>query len=128
MIKIDDVIYNIPVIELARTAEFLDTSAKRSGNGVLKRKLLGVYYNYALSFGTGYDVEEYTRLYEKLTEAVEFHKVEVYHNNTVFTFQAYFASIKDNLLRRSNGNAYWTGLTVEFIAKEPAKRPVKEEE
>ncbi len=127
MIKIDGEVFDIRVLNVERRADFLDRSAGRTANGVLKRKLLGVYFNYAISFGTGYNTSEYDRLYEKLTEAVPFHTVEVPFNNQTFVFEAYFAEINDSLLRQKNNNGYWTGLTVEFIAKEPARVPEGEE-
>jgi hypothetical protein len=127
VIKIDSTTYNIKVLNINRRADFLDKSAGRTANGVLKRKLLGVYFNYSLSFGVGVDSAEYALLYEKLTEATEFHTVEIPYNNMMFEFEAYFSEINDSLLRYKDDNGYWTGLTVDFIAKEPAKIPTVEE-
>lgn len=123
MLIIDGNTFNIPVLEVRRRCEFLDKSASRTASGVLKRKLIGVYFNYTLSLGSGTNKQEYYSLYEKLSEPVEFHEVEVPYGNEKLTFTAYFADVEDSLLRLKNGDAIWTGLTVSFIAKEPAKAP-----
>lgn len=124
MINIDGTEYNVSVTRLRRTGEFLDASASRVTSGSLKRKLIGVYFNYEAEMGTGVDPEEYAALYEKLTEPVEFHTVTFPYNNTELTFMAYVSAVDDELIRRTrNGKNYWGGLTFKFIAKDPQKVP-----
>lgn len=123
MIIVDGQKFDIKVLSLTRTAEFLHSYAMRTMSGDLKKKLIGVFYNYELTLGSGKD---YNLLYEKLTEAQEFHKVEVFYNDESFVFQAYFDSVSDTLKKRVNGEALWGDLSVSFIAKEPAKRPEEE--
>lgn len=38
-----------------------------------------------------------------------------------YTFKAYFSNVGDELLRKKGAKNYWKGLTVNFIAKEPAR-------
>lgn len=123
MITIDGVSYNVPVTGLNRIGEFLDASASRVTSGVLKRKLIGVYFNYEINFGVGVDPDEYDSLYEKLSEPVEFHTVEMPYNNETLTFVAYVTSMNDSLLRKTKDRNYWSGLSVKFIAKSPQKTP-----
>lgn len=120
MIKIDGQWYNVPVLSLNRKAEFLDKYAGRTEDGVLHRELIGVYYNFQLRLGGG-DTKEYARLWEKLTEPTEFHRVTVPGNGGGYSFTAYFSDIKDELRREYRGESYWCGLTVTFIAREPAR-------
>jgi len=120
VITIDDKTYNIPVLSITRRADFLDKYAERTEDGQLCRELIGVYFNYRLQFGTTADTEEYAKLWEKLTEAVEFHTVTVPDESGNYTFTAYFSNIGDELLKTKAAN-YWKNLTVNFIAKEPAK-------
>lgn len=122
MIKIDGITYNVPVTSLKRRGEFLDKYAERTEDGNLQRKLIGVYYNYQLTFGVTTDTEEYARLWDKLTEPVEFHTVTVPDASGDYTFVAYFSNVGDEMLKKQNAKNYWRNLTVNFIAKAPARR------
>ena len=119
---IDGVTYNVPVLSIARRADFLDKYAERTEDGVLHRELIGVYFNYQLKLGSSAPPTEYAALWVKLTEPTEFHTVVVPDEDGDFTFTAYFANISDEL-RKDKGAAqkFWKNLTVNFIAKEPAR-------
>lgn len=122
MLIIDDEKYKIDVLSCKRTADFLDKHAKRTENGDLKRELIGVFFNYKLTLAPGIDPAEYERLWDKLTEPEEFHTVTVPGTNGDYTFTAYFSNVGDELLRAGDsGKNYWKGLTVNFIAKKPAR-------
>lgn len=118
-ITIDGLTYNVPVTALRRRAEFLDKYAERTEDGVLHRELIGVYYNYEVEFGTDAALADYNALFDKLSEAVEFHTVTVLGT----TFTAYFSSISDEVRKVQGADAYWKGLTAHFIAKMPARVP-----
>lgn len=125
MIIIDNQTFDIGVISLKRKADFLDSEAtQRLENGDMYRDLIGVYFNYDLKFEpcTPEKHGEYMRLWEKLTEPVEFHTVTVPYNNTNFSFVAYFANVADELMLQQAGVNFWKNLTVNFKAKSPAKR------
>lgn len=121
MITIDGNSYNVDVTEITRTADFLDKYAERTENGDLERELIGVYFNYTLSFAPGTNRAEYARLWDKLTEPEEFHTVTVPDENGDYTFTAYFSSVGDSFMRQYNGNNYFKDLTVKFTAKTPAR-------
>lgn len=119
-VVIDSISYDIPVVSLRRKAEFLDKYAERTEDGVLHRELIGVFFNYELTFGQTTDTTEYDALWKKLTEAAEFHTVTVPDEAGDYTFTAYFANVGDELLRSKPGQPnYFKGLTVNFIAKSP---------
>lgn len=120
MIVIDGETYLVPVLSLERTADFLDKSAQRTEDGDLWRELIGVYFNYKLTFGA-VPPAEYSRLWEKLTEPVEFHTVTVPSSGGDYTFQAYFSGVSDKMLREYRGLNYFRDLTVDFTAKSPAR-------
>ena len=120
MVIVDGIGYDIDVLHLKRTADFLDKYAERTESGDLKRELIGVYFNYKLELGPGIKPDEYARFWRKLTEPVEFHTVTVPDEAGDYTFKAYF-SVGDELLRKKGAKNYWKGLTVNFIAKEPAR-------
>lgn len=121
MLYIDNNVYNIPINKLTRKTEFLDKYAERTESGDLKRELIGVYFNYELELGTSLNTNEYARLWDKLTEPVEFHTVTVPYSSGNLSFTAYFSSISDAILAQS-ANSIFTGTTVHFIAKSPARR------
>jgi len=120
-LKIDDEIYNIPVlVGIKRNADFLDKYAERTEDGDLKRELIGVYFNYkSIKFAkqTDANYSEYNRLYNKLTEAEEFHDIEIGN----FTFRAYFSNVSDEMYAFKNDKPYFKNLTVNFTAKMPAR-------
>ena len=121
MLHIDGIGYKIDVLSVKRTADFLDKYAERTENGDLERELIGVYFNYKLQLGPGIDRTEYARLWDKLTEPVEFHEVTVPDEDGDYTFTAYFSNVADELLRKVAEKNYWKNLTVNFIAKKPAR-------
>ena len=121
MLYIDGIGYKIDVLSVKRTADFLDKHAERTENGDLERELIGVYFNYKLQLGPGIDRTEYARLWDKLTEPVEFHEVTVPDEDGDYTFTAYFSNVADELLRKVAEKNYWKNLTVNFIAKKPAR-------
>ena len=121
MLYIDGIGYKIDVLSVKRTADFLDKYAERTENGDLERELIGVYFNYKLQLGPGIDRTEYARLWDKLTEPVEFHEVTVPDEDGDDTFTAYFSNVADELLRKVAEKNYWKNLTVNFIAKKPAR-------
>ena len=121
MVVVDGNVYNIGVRSLKRTADFLDKYAERLENGDLERELIGVYFNYKLELEPGFDRAEYSRLWKKLTEPVEFHTVTVPDEDGDFTFTAYFSNVADELLLKRAERNYWKNLTVNFIAKSPAR-------
>lgn len=99
----------------------LAEQAKRTENGDLKRELIGVYFNYKLTVAPGIDRAEYSRFWDKITEPEEFHTVTVPGTDGDYTFMAYFSNIGDELLLQRGKANYWKGLTINFIAKTPAR-------
>src|SRR5512142_2537375 len=108
MIIIDGVTYDVPVASVKRTADFLDKYAERTEDGVLHRELIGVYFNYQLQFGSnGVSPTEYAALWNKLTEATEFHTVTVPDESGDYTFTAYFANVSDELKKTTGAANFW---------------------
>lgn len=120
-ITIDTIEYDIPVISIERSADFLYKFAERTADGIMHSELIGVYFNYKLKFGATTDTAEYALLWDKLTEAEESHTVVVPDEDDTLTFTAYFSNVKDKLRRDKAAANYWKDLTVNFIAMEPAR-------
>lgn len=121
MITIDGENYDVNVLTMTRTADFLDSYAERTVSGDLQRDLIGVYFNYQLTLDPGCNYEEYARLWDKLTEPVNFHTVTVPDESGDYTFTAYFSNVSDELRRQHAGKNYWKNLKVNFTAKSPAR-------
>lgn len=121
--SIDGKFFDIPFISIKRKAEFLDKYAKRTQDGILRRELIGVYYNYTMSIGTIDDVDTYKALWDKLTEPEEFHEVVVPDVDGTYRYKAYVAGVSDEFERILGNKAVMKGLTCEFIAQRPARTP-----
>lgn len=118
---IDGIKYDVRVlIGVKREVQFLDKSAERTEDGDLDRELIGVYFNYKnikFEAQTDTNYDEYNRLYDKLSEPVEFHDITIAN----FSFRAYFSSITDENYLFKDNRAYFKDLTVNFTAKLPAR-------
>ncbi len=122
-ITIDSVTYDVPIIGLTETCDFLDKYAERTADGVLHRELIGTYSNQQIQFGapmTAAQRAAYPLLWAKLTSATEFHTVTVPDSDGVpFTFTAYFANVTRSLKKWNSTITRWDKITVNFIAQAP---------
>ena len=114
LFSIDGEEFNIPLVALKRESAVLDKYATRTEGGDLKREIIGVYYNYTLTF---------PNLNLKVTEPVEFHDFVVPSSSGTFSFRGYITTTGDELKRSRNGRHYWGGLSIKLIAKAPARLP-----
>ncbi len=122
MIIIDDTDYDIPIVALSGQADMLDKYAKRTGDGVLRRELIGVYDNYEIVFASSYRKSQvYSDLWFKLTEPVPWHTVKF---PTIFgerEIEGYFANTRHEVSKQKGGVTYWKGLSTSFVSR--SKRP-----
>lgn len=120
-ISIDGVSFDIPLISIKRTADFLDKYANRTEDGDLKRDLIGVYFNYQLNIGTIDDADTYELLWNKLTEPVEFHDFLLPDLKGTYSFRGYISSVSDEIEKVLFTGAQFKGLTCKFTSKKPAR-------
>lgn len=120
-IKIDDTYFDIPLVSIKRTADFLDKYAERTEDGDLKRELIGVYFNYQMSFGTIDDDTIYEALWSKLTEPVEFHDFDLPTVGGRYAFRGYISGVSDEIEKVLSDTAKFKGLQCKFTAKAPAR-------
>ena len=124
LFTIDGKEFNIPVVSLKREAPVLDKYATRTEDGGLQREIIGVYYNYNLTFPRlNLNCEEYAKLWDAITAPVEFHTFTVPGSDGDYTFKGYITTTGDTLVKAKNGKYYWGGLSIKFIAKDPARTP-----
>ena len=76
---IDGITYNIPMVSIQRTLDFLEKYAERTEDGDIKIESIGLYKNYTISIGTIDDVEMYDKLIDHITDCEN----RFHHVNTV---------------------------------------------
>ena len=118
---IDGVEYKVHIAELKRRADILDKYAYRSEDGILHREVIGTYINYELKIGVEYDKELYNTLFDVLSAPVDYHTVSIPSDSV--TFDGYFSSISDTILRIEDDGALYTGLSCKFTAMIPRRTP-----
>ena len=121
MLIIDGTDYDVPIVSIKRKAEFLDKYGERTVDGVLHREMIGVYINYYIQFGTGSDVDAYAALWEKITEAEEFHTISIPDGDGVHEFTGYFSNISDKMFRYKDPQAFYKDLTLNIISRDPTR-------
>lgn len=124
-IRVDGIHFDIPMVSLKRSADFLDKYAERTEDGVLHRELIGVYYNYTLTVGTStaFGDTDYDAFWDKMTEPVEFHQISIPIKNGYYTFTGYISSVSDEYKKILDNDAEFTGFTCKFTAQRPARTP-----
>lgn len=120
-IYVDGIYFDIPFISCKRTADFLDKYAQRTEDGDMKRELIGVYFNYNWKFGMDIGTETYKRLWDKLTEPVEFHDFTVPDLNGKYTFRGYVSGVSDEMMKVLTDGVKFGGLTCKMIQKTPSR-------
>ena len=122
LITIDGTQYDVPIVSMKRSADSLYKFAERTVDGVLHSEMIGMYFNYQIVFGkSGSNPAAYAALFAKLTEPTEFHTVIVPDEDGTHTFSAYFSNIKDTFARVKGTNRFIEGLSVNIIARSPAR-------
>ena len=123
-IYIDGAFFDVPLVSVKREAKVLDKFAEREEeSGDLLRELLGVYLNFTMNFGTIDDDDLYERLFDKLTEPVDFHDVTLPSTKKSYTFKCYVSSVSDEMEKIMDDTVKFKGLTCKYIAKAPWRTP-----
>lgn len=120
ILTIDSVTYNVNIVDLKESSEFLDSEkTHRTVLGDLFRHLIGIFFNYELQLSEIQDPDEANDLWDALHTFVPFHTVTLPHNDGFQTFKAYVTGCSRPLKKRVNGVNYWGGYKIKFIAKKP---------
>lgn len=124
---IDGKAYNVivPASGIKRTFQVLDSeNTTRTTTGVMIRDIKGTYYNYTIQVlpKLGYE-SDYDDLYENVSSPEEFHLIKVPYGQEILEYDAYVTSGEDTLITINDGGAQWTGLSLQFVAKQPRRYP-----
>jgi len=127
-IILDTTTYDVPIIALDETCDFLDKYAERTDDGVLHREIIGCYFNQQIQFGSPVNSTQKAAmdaLWERLTDPdYEFHEATVPSTDgTPFVFNMYVSNVKRSLRKWTDTKTYWKGMTANFIAQSPARTP-----
>lgn len=126
-IVMDGVEYpNIHVVSLKRSFQVLDgENAGRVMTGEMDRDIIGTYYNYSCEIdASSADRDEYDDFYEAISAPVDSHSITVPFAQETITFDAYVTNGDDELLSMFDDNE-WSGLSFNFIAMAPQRRPAE---
>ena len=119
---IDGMVYNIPLVSIARNMDFLEKYAERTEDGDIKIETIGLYKNYTVSIGLIDDAETYDSLIEHITDCENrFHHVSLPDASRQFDFYGYFSSIKDEVEKVFDTGARYKGLSWKMTSKKPYK-------
>ena len=122
-LSVDGKKYNVLVTGLKRKFKVLDgENADRALNGSMIRDIIGTFYNYEMTLQPiAGKYADYDELYEVMSAPEESHSVVMPYGQKTLSFKAYVTEGQDNLIRKTSTEAYWTGLTVQFIAMAPQR-------
>lgn len=123
-IYIDGILYDVPLVSVKRTTEFLWKYAERNEAFEFIGELGASFTNYEMTFGGSEDMgqETYERLYEKLTELVDYHDFSIPTLNGMYSFRGYVNSVSDEIEKIYSSTCSFKALTCKFIAKSPVQR------
>lgn len=120
---IDGTKYNVHLIDVKRTGDMLDAQAYRTEDGILHRKVIGMYYNYEVTVGIEEDLDLYDKLFNKLTEPVASHSVQLPGEDAPQS--RYISSVSDGILRVTKKGTLYKDLTFKAICTSPSRRSSK---
>lgn len=118
-LRIDNIEYQVPIVDMQRKGDILDLTANRTEDGVLHREVIGTYYNYTLTIGVINDPDLYDRLWWVLTAPVASHLVQL--PNQTEPFVGYFSSCKDSIVHITETGIKAKGLTCNLTATMPSR-------
>lgn len=123
-IQIDGKVYPVAITNMQRKGDILDLTANRNEDGELIRDVIGTYYNYTLTFLSPTDPVLYESLWEKLTEPVASHSVQLPYQTEAFT--GYFGSVQDDIkIVEDNGRYIGKGISCNLVASSPSRKAKK---
>lgn len=118
-IIIDGVEYDVAITECKRKADILDKYAERTEDGNLHREVIGTYHNFTLNLFTN-DKALYNKLFDVLSAPVAKHSVTMPTDGV--TFDGYFASVQDEVVRIEKDGTKYKGLSCNLVAVYPRRR------
>ena len=125
MIKIDNETFDVGLVKITRKSSISKESLGTTLDGRKHYNINGTYYDYDVTFNTrAMNVVDYDRLYELITEPVEYHTVILPYGQSTITFIAHTKASTDSIIFNYTGKRKWGGFTVTFESLEPQREVV----
>jgi len=122
MFSIDGITWDIPC-SIEREAEI---SASDISGLMLDRSyfndVLGTYMSYTVRIAVPLNMrDEYTQIYEALTNPVDGHLFVMPYNDSTIEITARVSTVSDVYVRLAGGQVYWKGIEFTCVANYPTK-------
>lgn len=125
MIIIDGQTFDVGISKITRKISISKESLGTTLDGRKHYDVKGTYYDYDVTFNTrAMNISEYDRLYELITEPVEFHKVTMPYGQATITFLAHTKAGNDTITFNYTNARKWGGFTVTFESLEPQREAI----
>lgn len=126
--EIDGMPLRLWINSLKRSFQVLDTeNSGRVQSNRMHRDIVGTFYNYTLEIDPEKSNRaDYDTFYDIVTAPVEFHRMVFPYGQGTKEFEAYITNGEDKLKMEETEDGYinkWSGLSLNFIAMEPNRRP-----
>lgn len=116
----------IVINNLKRGFQVLDgPNTDRVMTGGIVRDIIGTYYNYTMEVDPSNSAPEvYDAFYEVISAPVRSHMITVlYGYQGTMTYEAYVTAGEDSVFTAADGRTVWDGLSIQFIATDPQRKP-----
>lgn len=127
MVVLDNVQYKVRVKVNSLGRSFRIDEGDRSGtvkSGYYFRDIIGTYYDYSMEIESDpTDPADYDAFYQAISAPVDSHTLTVPYGQTTMTYNAMVTSGNDMFKDKVGSVNRWTGLSVQFTAIEPQRRP-----
>uniref|UniRef100_A0AAU8B0M2 Uncharacterized protein n=1 Tax=Dulem virus 35 TaxID=3145753 RepID=A0AAU8B0M2_9CAUD len=125
---IDGMTLRLWVTSLKRSFQVLDTeNSGRLQSYLMHRDIAGTFYNYTLEIDPDKSNRaDYDQFYEIVSAPVESHSMVFPYGQETLEFEAYVTNGEDELRMEETEDGHinkWSGLSLNFVAMEPYRRP-----
>lgn len=122
MFTVDGMLWDFPC-DIDRTSEM--TASEISGMLLNKQyfnDVIGTYLRYTVTLVVPFGKEnQYSRLYEILTDPVDAHTFVMPYNRGNITITGRVENINDLYIKMPDGNVHWKGITFDVASNAPTK-------
>ncbi len=122
LFKINDVTFDVGVINITRKPTIDRTKLGVTLDGVKHYKTNGTYYDYEITINTRHmNVTDYDKLYEILTAPVDYYMVTVPYGQSTKTIKAIVSAGNDSIIQNFSTLKKWGSLKIMIEALEPER-------